>query len=101
MARLKRSGAQVLESTQTTSHEFYIRRRRGHESFFQVDLRNHALDNVPWTLQMRAPNGEWQDFADSSKTWYADERINFTAVHDRPFRLHGGTAGAEAWYYYP
>ena len=84
---------QILESTATTSDEFYV----FDEKIF-ILLTGFAAGSS-WLLQIRNPDGVWRDIAD------ADGGVSFDsnglqlmyAQAYLPYRLKGGAAGAKAW----
>lgn len=86
---------QILGTTQTTSDTFTP---IGGEMYLLMD--GHA--GGTWKLQVKAPSGNWVDLDGDpgGVKFEADGMIHFYGVPWLPYRLTGGTAGAQAWVTY-
>ena len=83
---------QVLAATDTEGSEF-----RATEDRVFLLMEGHA--GGEWKLQIKTPAGTWMDIADDSGGVSFDSNgiQFFYAQAWLPYRLNGGTAGAEAW----
>lgn len=77
----------ILENTETTGREFYVKGTN-----FVVQLTGHA--GGTWSLEHQAPDATWIDL---DEDWDGDGERAVIASQGRPYRITGGSAGAEAW----
>ena len=78
---------EILEDTETTGREFFV---KGTE--FVVMLTGHA--GGTWSVEQRAPDGTWVDL-DEDFDGNGEKAI--IVAPDWPYRITGGSAGAQAW----
>ena len=77
----------ILEDSETTGKEFYVKGTQ-----FVVLLTGHA--GGTWSVEQKAPGGTWVDL---NEDFDANGERAIVAAHDWPYRITGGSAGAEAW----
>ena len=82
----------VLAATETTGSEFFVTEDRAF-----LLMEGHA--GGEWTLQIKTPDDTWMDIADSSGgILFDDDGLQFFYGQAYlPYRLTGGTVGAQAW----
>ena len=83
---------QIITDSQTEGSEFSVSEDR---AFILME----GYVSGEWKLQIRTPNGNWMDIADSSGgiSFNSDGLQFFYAQPWLNYRIAGGDAGAEAW----